>query len=65
MLYGFLEKCGKKCNIRVSITMHFGNKSRNMKNNWNKEPHTSNIALRKGRGVKLSLRWGISIFLKV
>lgn len=58
MLYNFVNKHNNKCKSKVSVTMHFGNKNRNMKSNWNKEPQDSNIALTKGRGGKLVLRRG-------
>lgn len=62
MLYNFLNRSKNKCKSKVSVTRGFGYQNGNMKSNWNKEPHDSNIALRKGRGSQLRLRGeGVSI----
>lgn len=58
LLYDFINKHNNKIKSKVSVTMHFGNKKRNMKSNWNKEPQDSNITLRTGRGGNLGLGGG-------
>lgn len=55
MLYNFFNRSKNKCKSKVSVTRRFGKQNRNMKSNWNKEPHDSNIALRKDRGRQLGL----------